>query len=177
MRPLREVSIDYAPESIQLMGDFVLVKPDAPLAMQGTIEIPDSAIAAQKEYGLQRGKVVACGPGDRVIWFVCADCGMDYTSTLDPRPEGDPNCGAVRVIYAVASCPRCGSSSRSALLDSWCGFHGVVHHGNERCNRPMHVKPGDTVIFPRVPANRVMIRGEEFVMLHEEQHVLAVIEE
>lgn len=40
----------------------------------------------------------------------------------------------------------------------------------------MHVKPGDIVIYPRVPANGVTIDGAEHFLIHEEQHVLAVIE-
>jgi co-chaperonin GroES (HSP10) len=38
------------------------------------------------------------------------------------------------------------------------------------------VKPGDEVIYPRVPANDLRINGEEYTMLHEEQHCLAVVE-
>lgn len=41
---------------------------------------------------------------------------------------------------------------------------------------PMHVKVGDTVLYPRVPANDVRIDGQEYTFLREEQHVLAVIE-
>ena len=46
----------------------------------------------------------------------------------------------------------------------------------------MHVKPGDEVIYTRVPANNVRLNQqysfsrEEYVFLHEEQHVVAVIE-
>jgi co-chaperonin GroES (HSP10) len=36
---------------------------------------------------------------------------------------------------------------------------------------------GDIVIFPRVPANEIAINGLEFVMLHEEQHVVGVVEQ
>lgn len=41
---------------------------------------------------------------------------------------------------------------------------------------PMHVRPGDEIIFPRVPANVVNIGGEELILCHEQQHILAVIE-
>ncbi len=41
----------------------------------------------------------------------------------------------------------------------------------------MGVEVGDVVLYPRVPANDVRINGEEHTLLHEEQHILAVIEE
>jgi co-chaperonin GroES (HSP10) len=165
MKPLREASIDTDPESIIPFGDFVLVRPEEPADNRNGIAIPESARASEKEYGLQTGTVVACGPGDRALWCYCNDCEARYTSTLSPRPEGDPNCGAVRVVYGVATCPRCDSSNRE-----------MMSIGHPECRRPMHVKPGDTVVFPRVPANRLVIQGEEYVILHEEQHCWAVLE-
>jgi co-chaperonin GroES (HSP10) len=41
----------------------------------------------------------------------------------------------------------------------------------------MNVKPGDVVIYPRVPANDVVIDGRAYTFLREEQHVLAVLDE
>lgn len=41
---------------------------------------------------------------------------------------------------------------------------------------PMYVKPGDTVVYPRVPANNVVLNGDEYTLIHAEQHVLAVLE-
>lgn len=41
----------------------------------------------------------------------------------------------------------------------------------------MGVEVGDIVLYPRVPANDVRINGEEHTLLHEEQHILAVVEE
>jgi co-chaperonin GroES (HSP10) len=40
----------------------------------------------------------------------------------------------------------------------------------------MNVHAGDEVVYPRVPANDVVINGEEYTFLHEEQHVLAIVE-
>lgn len=42
---------------------------------------------------------------------------------------------------------------------------------------PMSVKPGDRVVYARCPDNDVRINGEDLVLLREEQHVLAVLEE
>lgn len=39
----------------------------------------------------------------------------------------------------------------------------------------MNVQVGDTVIFPRVPANEIVLNGEVYCWLREEQHVLAVV--
>ena len=41
---------------------------------------------------------------------------------------------------------------------------------------PMNAAPGDEIVYPRVPANDIRLNGEEYVFLHEEQHILAVIE-
>lgn len=50
-------------------------------------------------------------------------------------------------------------------------------HGTTNVPRhPMHVKPGDEIIYARVPANDIRIDGQEYMFLHEEQHILCVIE-
>jgi co-chaperonin GroES (HSP10) len=38
------------------------------------------------------------------------------------------------------------------------------------------VKPGDIVLYDRVPANDVNLNGQMYTLCHEEQHVIAVLE-
>lgn len=40
---------------------------------------------------------------------------------------------------------------------------------------PMHVKPGDHVIYDQASNRVVIFEGEEYIVLHEQQHVIAVI--
>ncbi len=167
MKPLRYPETKATAEQLRPLGDLVLVRP---LKLEaethsGRLVIPESA--RMPERGLRRGMVVACGPGDRAIGFMCADCRKFYTSTI--TMEGDLQSSASKVSWHVADCPYCSSSNREILHT---GIDG--HRYEER--RPMHVKPGDTVIYPRVPANGLRLGDEDFVLLHEEQHVLAVIE-
>ena len=42
---------------------------------------------------------------------------------------------------------------------------------------PMNVRVGDRIIYVRVPDNDVRINGRDMVILREEQHVLAVLED
>lgn len=40
----------------------------------------------------------------------------------------------------------------------------------------MCVQPGDEIVYARVPANDIRIDGEEYTLLHEEQHVLCIVD-
>jgi hypothetical protein len=42
---------------------------------------------------------------------------------------------------------------------------------------PMSVQVGDEILYWRSPANDVKIDGQEYVFLHEEQHLVAVLEQ
>jgi len=160
VKPLRHVGVDSPIEHVRPLGDFVLVRPlklDAE-TYSGALVLPESARIPER--GLRRGVVVACGPGDKAMGLRCNDCMADYTSTLKQIGESQ--------IFAASSCPRCGSTTR----------HWIVNQYLEivETRRPMHVKPGDTVVYPRVPANGARIGNEDLVLLHEQQHILAVIE-
>lgn len=54
-----------------------------------------------------------------------------------------------------------------------CGAGDKLHDSSRVF---MHVKSGDTVLYQRAPANNVVINGGEYVFLHEESQILAVIE-
>jgi co-chaperonin GroES (HSP10) len=46
----------------------------------------------------------------------------------------------------------------------------------DKVRHPMNIGCGDRVVYPRVPANDVMINGRQYTFLHEQQHILAVLE-
>ncbi len=50
----------------------------------------------------------------------------------------------------------------------------AMHDGSERF--PMHVKPGDHILYDRRPWGDIVLDGQEYTVLHEEQHIAAVIE-
>lgn len=149
------------------LGDFVLVKPftlDEHLAMEDRLMAPspikmtnDGRYVSNRPRGLQYGKVIACGAGDRVMLLVCQDC-----NAYQPRIERGQDskkwrcglCGGFRLESAASDRPEIAEIARASL---GCSL-------------------GDVILFPRVPANEISINGEGFVMIHEEQHVWAVVE-
>lgn len=158
MKPLRYPETSATVEQLRPLGDLVLVRPLPEEEKIGSVVLPDNARTPER--GLRRGKVIAAGPGDRAFHFKCDECFADYSSTVH-SDDGK--------VFAVSACPRCGSKERSLYLS-------VANEEPHSSRRPMHVKPGDTVIYPRVPSGGVMINGAECFLIHEEQHVLAVIE-
>lgn len=141
-------------EALRPLGDFVLVKPlvttnDAGIIDPKTQRTKDGRWRLQnRETGNRFGTVIAVGAGDRMIAVLCRNC-----------EEGE----AILATAKNRDCRTCGKP-----LDC---FPEVDFHA------PMHVSPGDVVIFPRVPANEVIINGEEFVLLHEESQIYGVVEE
>jgi co-chaperonin GroES (HSP10) len=139
--------------AVRPMGDFVLVRmlPEEEMH-RNLIWLPQfSGTYADRQMRPvypSIGEVVGCGPGDIKTWATCS-CGKKFTTTESNLSEG-PCCW-----YC---CPRCGSSVKS----SW--------------RHPMHVSPGDRIMYWRVPANEVMLNDETFQFLHEQQHILGVIE-
>lgn len=53
------------------------------------------------------------------------------------------------------------------------GLGDMLVGGNRR---PMNVKPGDHVIYDQASNRVVIFEGEEYIVVHEEQHIIAVIE-
>lgn len=159
----RRVNAD--PAAIQPHGDCVLVQPiedptaPAPLIVESETKMTsDGRWRWDRKRGNQYGRVVAVGPGDRLLVMYCNACWQKGISSFTSRLETAKsrtcqNCGGVLTLGA--------DKDGSALVD----------------RAEMYVKPGDVVIFPRVPANEMEIGGESFVWLRQEQHVLAVLEE
>lgn len=155
---------DYQPEiktdlaALQPLGDFVLVKPFPPddlIINPGVHMTRDFRWRSDRPKGNRYGTVVAAGPGDVGVVYDC-DCGASFPLIAAHR--------------GVVKCPHC--HGKNVKLH--------VHGTNGRIQvwrAEMHVKPGDVVLFPRVPANEVEINGEAYVFLHEESQILAVVEQ
>lgn len=177
MRELYKVSIPAELENVYPFGDCVLVqRTDADergetVSPAGVIspKIPRHAVQS-----LHTGVVLRVGPGDRLIVFRCATCGaLKRINASHSRPfQG-------RDYSFVTTAP----GATDHLSD--CDYEDWHQEGEER--RPMGVKPGDKILYPRVPANDVRmaafdqqsfnVGGANFTFLHEEQHVWAVLEE
>ena len=151
----RDLQISIRGAGMRPMGDFVLVRAIPP--EPGAILNPNLVKTGDGRYkddnrrrGLRRGRVVVVGPGDKVERVRCGTCGLKFTrqpNEWDATREGYPcRCGGIA--------PEAGSAGRHV----------------------MHVRVGEEVVYPRVPANEIIIDGEEYTLCHEEQHILAVIE-
>ena len=158
--------IEAPPESVHPLGDFVLVKPFppedpimqiSPIINPGVHMTKDYRWRSDRPRGGRFGKVVAAGPGDRLLEMVCPKChgGEEFPPTkflLEASKRKCLNCGGILTPVT---------------------FEG---HILKAC-APMYVKPGDIVFYERCPANEIILNGEEHVFLHHEQHILAVIEQ
>lgn len=175
----REITADLS--QLTPLHDFVLVKPisdDAVIESQAFGSKPvlihnpakhmtgDYRWRSDRPRGNRIGKVVAIGRGDRMIPEICLNCEMGRYSweelssgvTVDTTPWRSRLAGAKR-----RRCSNCGAEQ---VVFPYMDFRA-----------PMNVAPGDTVVFPRVPANEIQINGENYVFLHEESQVYAVLEE
>lgn len=141
LRPLEPLR--WKADEIELMGDQVLVEPieDAQrerfeaMTPSGLLFIPQKAERDKKREVFRRGRVVACGPGDK----------------YGQGKVRNDACGPY--IPAIA-------------------FSKEFPGGRF----PMSVKPGDVVLYERRAGTDVNLNGTTYVVLHEEQHVVAVIE-
>ena len=74
-------------------------------------------------------------------------------------------------------CRRCGESKDNPISVSpgrcKCGSCGWTQGREFR--RPVGVFPGDKVLYWRSPANEVVLQGNRYEILHEEQAVVAVL--
>lgn len=141
--------------SIRPLGDFVLVKPipeDDSLIIDPKTQMTRDGRwrTTNREKGNRMGTVVATGPGDRLLVLKCHGCG-ELNNRIDRAQE-----------VKAWKCSNCGSKHLTS-----------AYNGSFVCS--MHVQPGDTVVYPSVPANEFKIDGDDYVFLHEECHVLAVI--
>jgi len=142
-------NITAALEKLKPLHDFCLVEhvPETETVLKSGLHMTgDYRWRADRPRGIRRGRVLAVGLGDRIIFAKCVQCGAE----------------AQRVAGRAWRCFECGGDLEST---------GEVG----RCE--MGVKPGDIILYPRIPSNDVIINGKEYTICHEEQHVLAVIQE
>lgn len=132
---------------VQPLGDFVLVR-----RLPDSERTPSGYIVLpdgtrNKREGKRRGVVILVGPGDKRT---------DITAK-----EG------------WKQCTHCAAVWNKEETECVCGQSGFKTY---TYRHPMHVAPGDEIIYDRVPANDIRIDGEEYTFLHEEQHILCVLE-
>jgi co-chaperonin GroES (HSP10) len=167
----RHVNIPADLSSIKPLGDFVLVRVIPETDMHaGLIFIPISARDQSKYQAPRIGEVIACGPGDKTLVLICPDCLPDeiWNGSFDDFETH-------RSADSGMRCHRCGCYSLDNVLE-YQEDHVLRDLPPKTGRFPMHVKPGDRVVFWRAPANSVVINDEIYHFLHEEQHILAVLE-
>ena len=164
----RSIITDLA--KLKPLGDFVLVQPlsqDEQLKMEDRHIAPspiqmtkDGRYVSNRPRGLRYGRVVAMGAGDRSIVLICKSCRI-----MQYRIERGQESKKWR-------CSDCGSFDLcAATVSDADGGHLFIDRA------PMNCTLGDVVAFHRVPANEISINGQEFVMCHEEQHIVAVLDQ
>lgn len=138
------------------MGDFLLVKP-LETHITDLLWLPNTVKRGAQQ--LRRGRVIAAGPGDKLVTVRCTECGTEreFVALLEWL-HSDHLRGPVRTKH----CRLCGCRQFD-LVDT-----------DKRV--PMEVQPGDEILYWRAPANDVRIAGAEYVFLREGQHVVGVIE-
>lgn len=149
--------------TIRPLGDFVLVRPFPMEHGTGSLIInpgvhmtQDGRWRSNRLKGNQMGEVIAVGRGDRMLTFHCEGCGISAHRSETAKRH---------------ACCSCGGS----LSKGWLCSDGSVIDVVDRYR--MNVQPGDVVVYPQVPSNEVSINGERLIFLHEEQHILAVVEQ
>jgi co-chaperonin GroES (HSP10) len=141
-------------QSVHPLGDYVLVKPIGDgLLNSRFILIPGAVLDESLE--LRKGLVIACGPGDKTYIFACVRCGKEFLRLGTP-PEWQDR---VDRIDSPEECDEC---------------RGIEFRFVRTGRAPMYTKPGDQVIFGR--AGDVELDGEQYHIVHEEQHIWAVLD-
>lgn len=155
--------------TIRPIGDFILVRPFPREHGTGSLIIdPDTQMTKDGRWrtknrlkGNQMGEVVAIGGGDKMTAMFCK---CEAVQSIENGPPVEMKVTEWRFSFA------------GSLKCDVCGEEMIAVPGVQK-RAPMNVQPGDIVIYPQVPANEVSINGERLIFLHEEQHVLAVVEE
>lgn len=157
----RHVNVDTTDRTLTPRGDFVLVRRKLELEDRGPNKIVAVDWQRNPKHGLKRGVVVVVGPGDRLFMVRCSAARRNHPDTAmsEYRLESAKNW----------KCRECGAplefmtNPQTGKLVVW--------------RASMNVKAGDEVLYWREPMNDVRIDNEDTVFLHEEQHIVAVLEE
>ena len=101
---------------------------------------------ARKKEFLRTGVVISVGLGDMLPDYANVRCSWCGLPSHDPT-DGE-----------LIMCPQCGTA-------------GVTWDKRG----PMHVKPGDRIVYDQASNRVVIFEGEEYLVCREQQHVIAVI--
>jgi co-chaperonin GroES (HSP10) len=145
----------------RLLSDRVLIRETPPGELRiGSIILPNMkddarGFSKHQERALCIGTVIAVGPGERIQVYECDACGTRKSVLVDEgRTKGTGFCG------------QCDGTKFFLVCDA---------------HTPMHVQPGDEVVYPHRAALPVPIpgapAGESYLIVHEEQFVYGVIED
>ncbi len=155
-------NISGDPATVRCLGDFVLVRPFPPADLiinPGVKMTQDKRWRQDRDKGNRTGEVIAVGPGDKMVELMCNDCCKFWWRAV--------HADSTKIRLA---CDVCGGDKITMLAYGDMSFAQVYR-------ADMDVQVGDIVVFPQVPANEIEINGEKLVFLHQECHVLAVIED
>ncbi len=178
------------------LRDMILVKPDNAPDMVGSIVVPQGALPQGQQPGDYRdtfmGTVVAVGPGDRHIPFEslkCRACGKKrtYDCVMDTF-----RCACPEEPFQFSRMrhnPKTNCYERFPVREFNVGrvdWREIVAWNAG--HYPMYTKVGDRVAFPRRPSSPngidpetgncdIYIDGMGYLLFHEEQNCLAIIEE
>jgi co-chaperonin GroES (HSP10) len=156
----------------RLLNDQILVEPIRKLERfesqrNGLFLANNPERDKQREF-YHLGRVVKCGPGDSVREGSKIQDDGSRIAYAAPR-EACENCDCVGSVwmedltgdgvFGNVDCPVC--DGKGTLPGRW----------------PMHVKEGDIILYERRPWAVVELDGRQFLVLHEEQHCIAVLDE
>lgn len=140
------------PASIGLLGDRVLLKDLPGDERVGSIWLPETC---QNLDQLRWADVVAVGPGDAFIEYPASQTSTD-------------SYGYVPMKRYSTECRGCGKSV-TELGATFCFYCYTT------LRLPMHVLPGDRVLYNRRMEAEIEIEGQRYGMVHEEQAVIGVM--
>ena len=142
--------MNHSPERIKPILDRLLVRDCGDAEKEGLIFLPHKA--DEDKPLLRQGIVVAVGPGDKFL-----ECGLDG--------HGDP----IRKFFG--DCEDCGGTGiKGKAVCPWCRGDGQKRVGTE-------CKVGDKILFDRRRECEVILNGEVFALIHEEQSCIAILED
>lgn len=157
-------NIEAQIEKFHPLHDFCLVRhePEPEVVLKSGLHMTkDFRWREDRPRGVRRGRVIAIGRGDRKFLMWCERCAyLDAVHCLNRARQFRVNGEQGR------PCHHCGN----ALAYATSNGEPII----KRCE--MDVCVGDLVLYPRIPANDVIINGVEYTLCHEQQHVLAVLE-
>ncbi len=170
-------TLPYDAADIRLIWDRCLVKDIPDENKIGSIWIPETA--AERGVGkrglLRMGIVVAVGPGDP--WA---------SEKIITARQGDVMGGNQVVRKSLGTCPTCANGFIITTSTEYPHNKQYPAFTYKKCTTckgdgirrwPMQVKVGDRVIVDRRKESEFYFNGERMWIVHEEQAILAVLEE